>query len=606
MKFSEALAHHLKSKGFKTVHCVTGGAVVHLIDSFENLGFKCIYYQHEQSAGFGAVAESKITNKPSICVVTTGPGGTNAITPLLSAWQDSVPILFISGQSRLEHWSRNTGVRQLGTQEFDISNFVIPITKKALTLTEPCKLVPTVDFLIENSLNCRPGPVWLDIPLDFQWNQLKYRPETTQRSISSSALNAENSQPENNELKANINSYLEKFIKSPRPAVIIGGGVRSLSKTKLISHLEANKIPYLVTYNSISNSQSSDKIFNFGIPGIAGNRCANSIVFNCSDLLCIGTHLPVPITGANHRIWSENSTKCIVNVDSNEIYSHRVNFDYKFSCTAELFLDILTLNSHYINSEWMSYLESLRSFQEPRIQSDSKYIDIYTFIESISQISSNETSIVVDGGGTINSAFFSSFCPKSSTSVVMSSGVCAMGSGIPELIGAWSASKYQENIQKRFILLVGDGSLAFNVQDLSTLVSQGIPAHIFVIANNGYSSIRNTQEQFLDGRHHGVSPSSGVSLPTIKSYAHSYRLEYNCLHNGAVTGLTKQIYSIITSTHPSINEVQVDPNQKISPIQGFRLQPNGSYSPSPLYQMNPELSSDYEAIFSQFLSAKND
>jgi acetolactate synthase-1/2/3 large subunit len=599
MKLSLVLASYLKQSGFRNVHCVTGGAVVHLIDSFHQVGLKCIFYQHEQSAGFGAVAESKLSNKPSICLVTTGPGGTNAITPLLSAWQDSLPVLFLSGQSRLEHSSRYTGVRQLGTQEFDIASFVRPITKSSIMLEDTSKLLNHLSQSLYRAVSDRPGPVWFDIPLDFQWSNLPVS-ETFTDALPSVPSPTPYSLPTHQ--ASAITSYLNEFSKSPRPAILIGGGVRDETKQSLVSHLESHSVPYLVTYTSISCTQSLQHKFNFGVPGIAGNRAANSIISNCSHLLCIGTHLPVPITGANHRLWSTYSSKCLVNIDPLETSQHRLSFDNIFTCPAEHFVSCLCKSTFNISPLWSDYLSDLRLFREPRVESAKPYLDLYEFVSAFSSISSSNTIITIDGGGTINSAFFSCFSPLQKTKIVMSSAVCAMGSGLPELIGSWASDSENSRIHNRYILLVGDGSLAFNIQELSTIMANSIPAHIFVVCNEGYSSIRNTLNQFLDKRHHGVSPSSGVPLPSIQNLANTYGFSYHSLSHESKPNLGNIIHTIINKALPSVNQVLVDPLQIISPVQGFRENSEGSFSASPLYQMDPQLSPDLEQLFSRFIT----
>jgi len=599
MKLSLVLASYLKQSGFRNVHCVTGGAVVHLIDSFHQVGLKCIFYQHEQSAGFGAVAESKLSNKPSICLVTTGPGGTNTITPLLSAWQDSLPVLFLSGQSRLEHSSRNTGVRQLGTQEFDIASFVGPITKSSIMLEDTSKLLDLLSQSLFRAVSDRPGPVWFDIPLNFQWSNLPVS-ETFTESLPSLPTY---SFPAHQAIA--ITSYLDEFSKTPRPAVLIGGGVRGETKQSLISHLESQSVPYLATYTSISCTQSLQNKFNFGIPGIAGNRAANSIISNCSHLLCIGTHLPVPITGANHRLWSTQSSKCLVNIDPLETSQHRLAFDNTFTCSAEYFVSFLSELTFTPNPIWFDYLGDLRLFSEPREEPAKPYLDLYEFVSTFSSITDSNTIMTIDGGGTINSAFFSCFSPLRKTKIVMSSAVCAMGSGLPELIGSWSSDLENSRMNNRYILLVGDGSLAFNVQELSTIIANSIPAHIFVICNEGYSSIRNTLDQFLDKRHYGVSPSSGVPLPSVQSLASAYGFSYHSLSYESKPDLSNVVHTIIKQASPSINQVLVDPSQIISPVQGFRANSEGAFSASPLYQMNPQLSSDLEQLFSRFITTSH-
>ncbi len=597
MKFSTILATFLKECGVNTIHTVTGGAVVHIIDSCVEVGIQPIYYQHEQAAGFAAVAESKITNTLSCCLVTTGPGGTNAITPLLSAWQDSLPVLFLSGQSRLEHRSGPLGTRQLGTQEFDIVTLVEKITKAATTLTDPNSLLEVASEMLSNASTPRMGPVWLDIPLNFQWMSLKH--ETFDLELRNSCHSSSNSQHDVFDL--NLQNFHQAFLAAQRPCVIVGGGVRGLAKENIIKFLEAKSIPYVLTYTSLSQSYSPTTRFNFGVLGIAGNRCANSLVFNSDHILCLGTHLPVPITGADHTKWAPSSKKTLVNIDRQELVACRLSIDYKINIDAEKFIEWFTSQVMPSSSLlWLSYLDELCNFQEPRSPATAPYIDLYDFLGALNRVLTGPSVVVVDGGGTINSAFFSCYRPSTDCITVMSSGVCAMGSGLPELIGSWSATRFSESHGYEYILLVGDGSLPFNIQELSTIKYLGIPAKIFIISNNGYSSIRNTQKAFLDGRYYGVSPSSGVWLPDISSYASTYGFIYHKL-DSSVTPISQRILEIIMSDSPALVEVVVNPFQEISPVQGFRPDKDGNFKPSPLSAMNPILSDIEEKLFSRFL-----
>ncbi|MEE6161766.1 thiamine pyrophosphate-binding protein [Cylindrospermopsis raciborskii DSH] len=596
MKFSTILATFLKKCGVNTIHTVTGGAVVHIIDSCVEVGIQPIYYQHEQAAGFAAVAESKIRNTLSCCLVTTGPGGTNAITPLLSAWQDSLPVLFLSGQSRLEHLSGPLGTRQLGTQEFDIISLVKKITKAATTLIDPDSLFNIALDMVSTALNPRMGPVWLDIPLNFQWMLLDY--EDFDFKLKNSF---DFSPASEHDMSLNLENFYQAFLAAERPCVIIGGGVRGLAKWNIIKFLELKSIPYVLTYTSLSQSYSPTSRFNFGVLGIAGNRCANSLVFNSDHILCLGTHLPVPITGADHNKWCPSSKKTLVNVDGQELAVCRLNIDHKINIDAEKFIDWFTGQTMPTPSSlWLNYLDELFNFEEPRCPAITPYIDLYDFLTTLNTNLIDPSIVVVDGGGTINSAFFSCYRPHSNCFTVMSSGVCAMGSGLPELIGSWSAARHCENDRYHYILLVGDGSLPFNIQELSTIKYLRIPAKIFVISNDGYSSIRNTQKSFLDGRYYGVSPSSGVWLPSISSYALTYGFVYHRL-DSSVAPISQRISEILLSTYPALVEIVVSPDQKIAPVQGFRPDKDGNFKASPLCAMNPILSDAEEKLFSRFL-----
>lgn len=598
MKFSLLLAKYLKSQGINTIHTVTGGAVVHIIDSCVEASIKAIFYQHEQSAAFAAVAEAKSTGKPSCCIVTTGPGGTNALTGLLSAWQDSQPVLFISGQARLEHTSLDSGVRQIGTQEFCITNLVNPIVKKEILMRQPNDLIQNLESLLIASQSDRPGPVWLDVPLNFQWQMIK----DVSNSFTQSSRTILDS-IKNEYLKYQFkNTYFQDYLLSKRPCFILGGGIKNIFKKKLIYHLEKNSIPYVMTYNSLSGSYVKNSKYNFGVLGIAGNRRANSVIHNSDFVICIGTHLPVPLTGANHLNWCANSKKVLVNIDQKEIDKNRITFDYKYCIESSLFIeDFLSRDIPKTDLIWKGWLTKVQEFTEPRKISKKQYIDLYDFLEKLNLAIKDPTNIVIDGGGTINAAAFSHFKPDSSCNLIMSSGVCSMGSGIPELVGS---SLALSESTKNNILLIGDGSLAFNIQELSTIKFHNIPSTIFVICNNGYSSIRNTLSTFLEGRLNGVSPETGVWMPSVYDYSNSYKFNYFKLKTHS-NNLRDDISEILSKSGQNIVEVLIDPNQEMAPSQGFRDSGGGKFVAAPLYAMNPILSKDQENLMSRFIPNKN-
>jgi acetolactate synthase-1/2/3 large subunit len=605
MKLTDVLANLLQRYGIERVHGVTGGAVVHIFDSAKSAGIQPIFYQNEQAASFGAVGEIKRTKKLACCVVTTGPGGTNAITGVASAWVDSLPLLVISGQARIEHLSSRKKVRQLGTQEINIVSIVGSITKWAGTIHRPDDFITTLEEVVAIAHEGRPGPVWIDLPLDFQWANIGPLPVTPfNHSSAGPYLGANKENLKGAECQklmldeCTFDNYLEDLRKSRRPAFLIGGGVTPEYKKKLTAWLKRNECPYTLTYNSLELTEGRNDAMNFGIVGIAGRRDANALIHNADNLTIIGTHLPLPLTGALTSQWCSEAKKTLVNIDQHELNVSRFKFAHKFCVDSRQFIDALCSRGNLeVSSDWTDFCEKISRIKEPTRIPPTPYVDQYHFLRALSDNLRPTDVVIVDGGGTINASAFTTIRPYETTSIVMSSGICSMGSGIPEAIGA---SSVQTSPAERHILLIGDGSLQFNVQELATIYACGLSLKIFVMCNEGYSSIRITQKQFLENRFLGVSESTGIFLPAVADLASTYRMEYFTLKSPQ--NICHEINKILESDGPALIEVLIDPNQLISPTQGFRSNKDGTFSPSPLHSMNPALSTEDEMLLTKWIS----
>ena len=604
MKLTDVLAYMLKTYEIERVHGVTGGAVVHIFDSVKAVGIEPVFYQNEQAASFGAIGETKITKRISCCVVTTGPGGTNAITGVASAWVDSLPLLVISGQARLEHVSYKNKVRQLGTQEIDIVSIVSSITKRACTLEHLSEFTSVLESMVADARAGRAGPVWLDIPLDFQWATIDFSPsEPLGQPLGKSHLQSDTSSSEYHPQKQQLyvgefDTYIKDLKSSSRPSFLIGGGVAPKDKIRLTNWLSRNSCPYTLTYNSLERTDGRKDPMNFGVIGIAGRRDANALIHNSDNLTIIGTHLPLPLTGAMTPKWCQGAQKTIVNIDYHEIAVSRFTFAHKFPVDSGLFIDaLISHGSLEVSSEWTAFCTSIRGIKEPTNIPKQPYVDQYQFLEALSDSLGPNDIITVDGGGTINASAFTTIRPYETTPIVMSAGMCSMGSGIPEAIGASLSGKA---LDAGYILLIGDGGLQFNIQELATVHALGLPLKIFIICNGGYSSIRVTQKQFLDSRWLGVSEQSGIFMPSVADIAKTYHLEYHTLNQFG--NLLADINSILKTNNPALIEVFIDPDQPIGPTQGFRPNKDGTFSPSPLHSMNPALGADEEKLLKKWVS----
>jgi len=578
-KLTDYLARAVQASGIDAVHTVTGGAVVHILDSLNQVGIRVICYHNEQAAALGAVGETKYTKAPSLCVVTTGPGGTNALTGLAAAWLDSVPVIFISGQARFEHLSVHTGVRQVGTQELNIVAPAATMSKFAETLKAPHDLPRLIGRAVHEVQSGRPGPVWLDIPLDFQWFEFDevnapVHPPTSTKCADTGE---------------DFKGYLRAFAKAVRPAFLMGGGISVSARQRMAETLEKLGLPYALTYTGLERVDRRSSRCNMGVAGIAGSREANSVLNNSDFVTIVGSHVPVPLTGARIESWCRGAVKSMVNIDPIELENSRVHLDYKLEMDSAQFVEemVQVFASHHLNidPEWLEFTRELSHFREPRETASPPYVDLYSFVDVLSTCLRPDDVVVVDGGGTINAAAFVSLRPYASTPIIMSSGLCAMGSGIPEMVGAFVGAR---DVDRSYLLLVGDGSLQFNIQELNTVQAHNIPARIFVFNNDGYSSIRNTQSQFLNQRFLGVSPKDNLWFPSLKDVAKTFGFSYEQLNSGNFSHET--VGHLLRATSPPILvEVVTDPRQKMGPSQAFIEQGQGRFVARSLATMSPAL-----------------
>ncbi len=591
MKLTDYVIEFLVAHNIDTIFGLTGGAVVHFFDSADkNESMHPVFCHHEQAAALAAVSYARGGNRTGAAVVTTGPGGTNTITGVTSAWQDSIPCLFISGQSRKDHVSYGKKTRQVGAQELNIVDIVKPITNYAAMLESPTDIRCLLEKALYLSNSKRPGPVWIDIPVDFQWvsvehdSMLSYDPE---KECPGDSLNGPP--------KESCQKTIDLLGKAKRPLLLVGYGV-SLSRAEglMTSFVEDLGVPFVTTWGA-SDIFDNKHPLNVGRLGVAGQRGANLAVQNCDLLLVIGSHLSIPLTGTNVDAFARDATIIVVNIDKEEIGNQSIRIDYPVCCDAKKFLFEISALSKKITplccGDWLDYCVSYTAYnhiQKKRNDND-KYIDQYQFVDTLSDLLDDNDTVVVDGGGTNVYITFQSFKVKKGQRLLLSTGICAMGTGLPESIGV-SFTRHDG----RVICLCGDGSMQLNIQELQTIIHHDLNIKIFVMNNDGYLAIRNTQDGFLDGNYIGADSTGGVSLPDYKKVAGAYGMETMQI---SVSGdMIYSIQEVLQVKGPVLCEVMISPNQEVIPRQGFRLKEDGGYEPLPLEDMYPFLDqNEFEA-----------
>ena len=414
MKLTDYVAEFLASQGIKYVFGLTGGAVVHLFDSIDrNPNIKPILTHHEQAAAMAAEGYGRVANNLGAAFVTTGPGGTNAITGVCAAWLDSIPCIYISGQTRIEHTTKDKPIRQLGSQQLHIISLVAPITKYAVMIEDPKMIKYHLQKAAYIAKSGRPGPVWIDIPLNFQW--LSIEPDELPGFDSSEMKKEHLTQ---SQLKKSVEKCYELLVASKRPLIVAGYGIRLAHAEKEFSQfIEKLKIPFVSSWNASDLMPTDNKLY-LGRLGISGQRGANLAVQNCDLLLSIGSHLSIPLTGTNYEAFAREAKRIMVDIDPVELGFQTVRVNFSIQSDAKMFLQEMLRQAEQnkivdINF-WIKKISKYKSHNAipAEWKNQKKYINPYVFIDTLSEELGEDDVIAVDGGGTVLYMSFQAFRVK--------------------------------------------------------------------------------------------------------------------------------------------------------------------------------------------------
>lgn len=567
MKATDLIANILKKNSLKCAFGLQGGAVVHIFDSLVKNKIKVIFTHHEESAALAATANAKLTNEIGCAVVTTGPGSTNAITGLLAAWQDSVPVIFISGQARSNHTSYGKKVRQVGTQEVNICDIIRPISKYSKFISKKEDILKEFNKAILIARSGRPGPVWLDLALDIQWSEVKIKKNNIKKiSIRKNPIK-----------RTDIKKAIKLINKSEKPLFVLGYGLRSSNYNikKLKNFFDKNQIPFVLTWNSMDLFPTSYSS-NLGIIGMSGQRGANKAIFNSDLIICIGTHLSIPHTTTLYESYAHNAKKIIVNIDNDQLKNLNVNFDLKILGNLENFLDSIYYKIKIKKNNYLFNFKSL-NWYEPK---NNSYINSNTFIRKITKSTQENTCVIIDGGGTALYAGFQSGYVKNKMRYICSSAISSMGTGLAETIGS-----HESKLFKKFLCIIGDGSFLMNCQDLQTIFQEKINVIIILVNNNGYLAIRHTQKEFLNKRYIGTQAPKDISFPNFKDLAKAFKIKHIKINK--ISEMENFIKKSSTIKGPLICEIITSDEQDSLFKQGYKKNINNTYTPVDLSEMYP-------------------
>lgn len=574
MRVSDFIIQHLRDiYKVDTFFTVSGGGCIFLIDSLGKTdGIKYVATHHEQAAAIAAEGYSRINNKIGVCIVTSGPGGTNAITGTLCSWLDSIPVLFISGQVNKNLTTNYTGLnlRQLGDQEFNIVESVKNMTKMAVQVNDPKDIKYVLDQACFLATSGRPGPVWIDIPLDVQSEKID--PHSLK-----SFINNEATQPIDD---GALNLISEKIKTAKKPLMIVGNGIRLSGGIKeLESFLSYTNIPVITAING-NDIVNEEYRYYYGRFGTHAQICANKLLSECDFLISVGSRLYVRQTGYNFQGFAKNAYKVYVDIDVSELEKPTLYPNFKLKADAKLFLGSLCSilkNKTFPPKEWLDRCDELNKF--PKVldshRNKTNFTSNYFFIEKLSELLTPEDHIVTSDGSA-NVVTMQVMKLKGRQRLITNTGCAPMGYGLPAAIGA--------AIHKKVVCIEGDGSLHLNIHELQTMKHYNLPIKLFVINNDGYLSIKITQKSFFNGKFVASEKNSGVSFPKFEKIAEAYDLPYFSIKNNSEA--ENVIKKVLEIDGPCFCEVFTDPDDYHEPKVSAKLGADGKFIPGLLEDIN--------------------
>ena len=587
VKIAEWIADYLVSRGIRYNFTVPGGGAMPMNVAFGHKeGLTNIFVQHEQSAAIAAEGFWRMHNELPLVCCTTGPGGTNTLTGVLGAWLDSIPMLVISGQVRYEMTARAAGVpvRAMGDQEFDITRAVEPMTKYAVMISDP----KTVRYHIEKALflarTGRPGPVWLDVPLNIQGGYID--PEEFVEFDPAEC--AEQTPPPVTE--AVIDRVIELVGRAKRPVFNAGNGIRIAGACdafrKAVGLL---RIPVVTGWDSIDLIPDEHPLY-VGRAGIMGDRPGNWAVQNSDLVLSVGSRLGVRQVGYNQDSWAREAFVIMVDIDEAELKKPSIHVELPIRADAGDFLNRLNDRLSGVplpcRTEWADTCAGWKKAYpvvQPRHYEEKEWANVYCFIKELSRrLAPGQTTVTGNGSACVVGSH--AYVIKEGQRFLINSGAASMGYDLPASVGACLADD-----RRPVICLSGDGSIQMNLQELQTIVFHKLPIKIFVINNRGYHSMRQTQDNlFPEFTKVGVGPEShDLSFPSMEKLAWAYGIPYTAIRRNSEMG--KALDHVLAAEGYGLCEIFVDTEQNFEPKSATKKLPDGTLVSPPLEDLAPFL-----------------
>lgn len=591
MRVADYIADLLVAAGVRDVFMVTGGGAMHLNDALGNHPDLSVHpCHHEQACAMAAESYARLSNRICAVNVTTGPGGTNTLTGVFGAWTDSVPMIVVSGQVKRETTVASTGVplRQLGDQEIDIVGIMGRVTKYATVVDDPSQVRYKVEKALWTATDGRPGPVWLDVPIDVQATPVEpagmvgFDPEKEPdpaAPLSGAPLEVE------------VRALLDALLAAERPVVLAGGGVRaSGAYDDFLDFVDAARVPVVTAWNAHDLLWDDHPLY-AGRPGTVGTRPGNFAVQNADLVIVLGCRLNIRQVGYAWETWARTARVVMVDVDRAELDKPTLHVDQKVHADLrDFFIAAGSLGRPVADGRhdgWVAWCRE-RVARYPTVLREyatSKAVNPYFFVDHLTS-RLPEGQVTVTGDGTACVVTFQTAVIKRGQRLYTNSGAASMGYDLPAAIGAAVALGADQPV----VCLAGDGSLMMNVQELATVRGQGLPIKLFVLNNQGYHSIRQTQRNYFPGREVGCGRESGLWFPRLDLLAAAFELPYSLIDDHGA--LDEVLDKALASPGPHLCEVVLDLDQQFAPKASSRALPDGRMISAPLEDLAPFLDRD--------------
>lgn len=599
IKVAGYISEFFVRNGVTDMFMITGGAAMHLNDAFGHQdGLKITYNHHEQACAFAAEGYTRETGKIAPVCVTGGPGGTNAITGVFGAYVDSIPMFIVTGQAKRETtvWSTHLPLRQLGDQEVQITDAVKTMTKYAKMITDPKSIRKEIEKAWFLMLNGRPGPVWLDIPGDVASTVIEtdeLEPFNTQTYIDENWASFKQVNPTYNE---NDTKYLlDRIATAKRPVILAGTAIRHTDQQdQFIKAIEKLGIPVVTAWDAHDIIWDDHPLY-CGRPGTVGTRAGNFIVQNADLLVVLGCRMNIRMIGYNFGDFGKNAYKIVVDIDDAELHKPTIHVDYPIHADLRDVLydinrsDYVKKENHQKWIDWCKHLDKKYPATLPEYYNDKNGLNPYVFTtEFFKELKEDES--VVCGNGSACVITFQAAVLKKKQRLYTNSGCAAMGYGFPAAIGACVSSP-----EKRIICIDGDGSFMMNIQELQTVLFNQLNLKIFLLNNNGYHSIRQTQTNLFKGQPYvGIGGGYGLSIPDFSKVIPAFDIPYYRIDSYA--GIHDKINEVLSLEGPVFCEVFVDWHQDFAPKSSSKVLPSGKIVSAAIDDMAPFLDrEEYES-----------
>lgn len=592
LKLSDYVCDFFSAKGITHAFVLGGGGNMHLLDSVGKSKMEYVCNLHEQASSYAAEGYARVTGKPGLCIITTGPGGTNTMSGVLGCWQDSIPMFVISGQIARRFIGAGTkiGVRQLGVQEMNIVDVAKPMVKYASVVMNPLDIRYELEKAWYLATTGRQGPVWLDIPLDVQSamideNKLrKFNPKEVIQEFNTNKK----------EIAALVKKVLDKISHSQRPVLYAGNGIRlSGGYEDFLQLIDLLKIPVLTSYVGY-DMVSSDHPYFFGRAHVMGQRAGNFIIQNSDVLLDIGARLDVLTIGYEKENFARSAYKIMVDIDKHEIEKPTLNIDLGINTDAKLFIQemVRQLKKNPIKlaiNPWLEYGRMLNK-KYPNVPkefwAEKKHVNPYCFVEeSCMQFKENEIIVLANGINVLNCSY-QAFIVKKGQRIILNLGSAPIGFGLSAAIGV----SFAYNNKKRIICMEGDGSIQTNIQELQTVKHYNLPLKIFIHSNGGYLSNINTQKNLFGERYVASGEDSHITSPDFVKVGKAYGIKSIRINNHKE--MKKKIKYVLSYPGPIICDISALKNLSLTPKLLTKKRPDGTFYSPPLEDMWPFLSKE--------------